>query len=341
MSVFSSGPLTRFYFQTQATFNVVPNSTGTWTNTGAKLCPQTKADISRIVELIASDFMTGTGSMLQGIPGRARATGSFSNVLAPSGVAGTAPNLDPLLTNIFGVSTNVAATSQTYTFSDGVCTGLIAAIFDESNSGSTHRFLYGGAMGSATLNYGGNGYVAIDSDGQFVYDLESDNFANEDTTGKGGLTTYPAEPGTPTFVGQSIPAFLSSAASIGGNSTVEFVSAQLAINTGRVLRYDGGKYGTAIVQGRRSAILKSLKMANSNSANLTLLKNLAASKTAVNVSLIQGGTPGYTITTTLKNVQFGDAKISVNGANVDVDFGDSPAHATALANIDDCTIALT
>jgi hypothetical protein len=343
MSVNSSSPLRRLWFQPQTTFNVIPNSSGTWTNTGAKFIPFTKADIRRVIAMIAADYKTGTGSMLSGIPGRASASGSFSLPFMPSGAAGTVPQSDALLANIFGqAATVVASTSVTYNQADGPVSGLIAALFNESNAGSSMQFAYGGAVGSFTLNIGGGGDLGIDADIQFVYDLESDNFANEDTAGKAGLTTYPAEPGSPTLTGNIIPSFLSTGQiSIGGNSLVEFVSAQINGNTGRVLRYDGGKYATAIVQGRRGISLRSLKMADTNSANLTTLKNLAASKSAVDVVIVQGGTAGYTVTHTLKSVQFGDSSFSENGAALDVDFGDSMAHASALANVNDYVLALT
>jgi hypothetical protein len=55
----------------------------------------------------------------------------------------------------------------------------------------------------------------------------------------------------------------------------------------------------------------------------------------------QGTAAGYIITHTLESVQFGNARFTETGSGVDVDFDDSPAHASALANIDEYKIALT
>jgi hypothetical protein len=341
MSVFSSSPLRRLWLAPQTTFNAVPNSTGTWTDTGATMNPYTNANIQRMVGLIDADYKTGKASKLAGIAGRASAKGSFLIPLVLSGAAGTAPMAGLLLKNAFGVETVSEDTSVTYSQSDAAVAAFIAALYNESDSGCTDQFAYGGVVTDFTLNLGGDGYLSIDANVDFVYDLESDNFANEDTAGKAGLTTFPAEPSSPAFTGNIVPSFLSSSITIGGNALPEFVSAQIKVTTGRVLRYDGGKYATAIVQGRRMAVLQSIKLADSNSSALTAVKNLAASKTASDVIAALGGAAGYTATLTAKSVQLGNASFVENGAGLDIQFEDSPAHASAVGNTDEITLALT
>jgi hypothetical protein len=341
-TIFSSAVLRRLGFSPQTLLATIPNSTGTWTNTGFKFCPHTKADLRRIVAPIQADYKTGTGSMLAGIPGRKSASGSVSCPFIPSGAAGTKPDLDLLLQNIFGVgATVVSSTSVTYNQADGASIPFCAAIFNESGGG-TSQFGYGGTVGNFTLNVGGDGYMAIDADFALLWLLETDNYANEDAAGKGGVTVaFPADPGSPAIAGAIVPSFVSTSISIGGNSLVELVSAQVSGDTGRRIRMDGGVYGTAVVQGRRGVSLKSLKFADSAGANLATLKNLAASKAATDVVIVQGAGAGLIVTTTLKSVQFDNFSYSENGAGLDVDFSDSPAHASAVGSVNDIKIALT
>jgi hypothetical protein len=98
---------------------------------------------------------------------------------------------------------------------------------------------------------------------------------------------------------------------------------------------------TSVSQGRRKVTLSSLKFQDSDGAGLQAVKNAIRSKAAMNVVITQGNVAGYILTHTLDQVQFTDATLSEDGDNISVDFGDAPAHATALANTNEYTLALT
>lgn len=338
----SSAVQKRLIIAPQTTFNVVPNSSGVWTTTGAKILPYSKADIQRIIGAIDNDSKTGTATAQPDITGRVRATGAFTLEMALSGTAGTASNLGLLLKNMMGIETLNAGTSAVYTLADGAVAAIIMALFNEVDAASTVQFAYGGIVTDATINLGGDGYLAITPNMQFVYSLESDNWANEDTAGKAGLTTTPAEPGSLSLIGGIVAPYLSSLISIGGNTPVEFVSGQLSIMTGRNHRYDGGKYSTGIVQGKKRDIsVKSLKMADSNGAALAANKNAAASRAAQDITIIQGGTAGYTATHALKGCQLGNYQFSDSDTGVDITFDAAKARGSAILAKDEYTITLT
>lgn len=344
MSTFGSSPLQRVFVMPQTALRTLPNATGTPTLTTAKLIPHRKVTLTPFNELITADYKTGTGSMLAGQLGRkGPATWSLDAPFRPSGTAGTAPDLDGLLSGAFGATaTLVAATSATYNFTD-THVPFSVMVFDRSVSTATQMWALGCIPTDITLNIGGGGYFAIQANGKCVYVMTNDNFANEDVIPKAGWTTAPTEPTAPTIAGNNILPF-SGTLTIGGTSTAEFRSASLSIATGKDLRADGylDPYPDAIVQGRRMISLKSLKCANSDSAALIALKNAAFNKTALDVVIaLTGSGAGYTVTTTLKQVQFGNAVINENGAAFDVDFGDSPAHASAVGVTNDLIIALT
>lgn len=345
MSIFSSSPLYRLYLQSQpGGLNVIPNTSGVWNSATAKLFPFTKIELKAMVDAIQADYKTGNGSMLSYINGRSHSQFSLEAPLMPSGAAGTVPNGDPLLTNIFGgAPTVVASTSVTYNLADGASVPMVAALFNEAGGSITQQFGYGLVTSNFTLNVGGDGYLAITADGTAYWVLDSENWANETTASKGGLTSTPTtEPSSPALTGNMIPSFVASAITIGGNTLVELVSAQISGSLQRTMRLDGGnQFGTAIVQGRRSIGLKSLKFQDSDSSNLRAIKNLAKSKTPADVVIVQGSSAGYTLTHTMRNVQFDSCTYSESGGAVDVNFSDNPAHSTALANTDEYKIVLT
>lgn len=342
--ILSGAPLRRLYAQLNPTFGTVVNTSGTWADTTSKLVPHNSINIKRIIDLIEAEYKTGTGSMLTGTPGRVSASFSGEVPLMPSGAAGTAPNCNPILANIFnGTATLVSSTSATYNFVDGVSNPLTLAHFNEASSSHQQQFLHSGIIETFTINLGGGGYVTLSFDGKGLACLEKDYFSSEETTAKGGLTTFPAEPSSPALAGNQLGAFTASV-TFGGTATAEFVSAQLKGNTGRSIRFDGvGRYATGVVQGRRGVALGSLKFADSDGAGLAAVKNAAATKTAMDVIIVQGSTAGYIMTHTLKSVQFGGDgfSISENGAGVDVDFGDGKAHASSLSGVNDYVLALT
>jgi hypothetical protein len=178
--------------------------------------------------------------------------------------------------------------------------------------------------------------------GKCVYVMMSDNFANEDAIAKAGYTAVPTVPVSPTLTGNIVTPF-SGTTSFGGSAVAEFRSASVSITTAKDLRADGftDGYPDAIVQGRRKISLTSLKCADSDGAALSTVKAAAFNKTVMNLTIVQGATAGYIATHTFKNVQFGNAVINETGNAFDVDFGDSPAHASALANTDEYVLAFT
>jgi hypothetical protein len=178
--------------------------------------------------------------------------------------------------------------------------------------------------------------------GKCVYVVISDNFANEDSIAKAGYTAVPTAPAGPPLVGNLVLPF-GGTTSFGGSAVAEFRSASISISSAKDLRADGftDAYPDAIVQGRRRVSLTSLKCADSDGAALSTVKQAAFSKTAMNITIVQGATAGYIATHTIKGVQFGNAVINESGNAFDVDFGDSPGHASALANTDEYVLSFT
>ena len=96
MALYSGSPLQRLYAQAQASLAAIPNSTGTWTDTGAKLIPHTRAELRRIVELIFTADALDPRAELTGEPGgepQWLAAGGLAQVAMRPPIAGYLPSL--------------------------------------------------------------------------------------------------------------------------------------------------------------------------------------------------------------------------------------------------------
>lgn len=341
MPNYSSSPLERVFVGPQTVFRTIPNGSGTWTQTGVKLIPHNRVQFTPGNELVPAGFKTGTTGSMAGHLGRKGPGGwTLEAPIRPSGAAGTAPDMDMLLAGAFGaIGTVVAATSVTYNWTDAAYFFLLAA-FNRTASTNTQRWAWGSIVTELSLNLGSGDLIASFS-GKNGYVMLSDNFANEDSVAKAGLTVALTEPTSPSIVGANVLAYGGSV-TFGGSAVAEFQSANIVISTGRDLAsvYQD-QYPLAPVLGRHQIMLRSLRCLDSDGAALTTVKNAALNKTAMDVVVPVGTTAGYIITHTLKQVQFGNATITENGAEFDVEFGDSPAHVSGIGNLDDYKMVLT
>jgi hypothetical protein len=118
----------------------------------------------------------------------------------------------------------------------------------------------------------------------------------------------------------------------------------IVISTGLDFAEDGfaDGYPFAITGGRRQASSSTLRFADNDGTALNNLKVKAGTKAPINISLqLNTGVAGSTVTINFKNVQLGSQSLVENGNLFDIQFGDSLAHATSAAVVDDCNIAFT
>src|SRR5262245_7767535 len=102
MSNYALSRLERLYLQVETTYGQIPNSTGTATVAGSNACRHIRATMDNDVALIERPDKTGTRTMQVGVAGRKFAQWSAEMSIAPNGLAGTAPDMDPLMQMIFG-----------------------------------------------------------------------------------------------------------------------------------------------------------------------------------------------------------------------------------------------
>lgn len=340
---FTSPFVERLVVAPQTAFNLVPNTTGVWTNTGAKLLragggTKIKADPT----LIISPVKTGTRSMQPGIAGRkSNNTWSLPNIpIIPSGTGGTPPDMDLVFQSIFGQ----APSGSTYALNDTAIVTFILARFQHLATSLSQQF----AIGCITTDFSisiNTDIFTLSANGQCYWVLDSENFANEDTAGKGGLTAFPLELVAPTTLGVLQQGFLGTA-TFDSNSvdstTFPLIAAGIKGRTGNDYSHDvyGTSYGALPSGGRRSMTMNAT-FQDCDSSSLNNLKVKAKAKTPMNVTFVVGSGSGTTTTITMKGIQLAVPEYSDEASRVVTVFGDSQLSASTANAVDELGIVFS
>lgn len=342
MAVLASPRYRRVFAQLQTgSLRQVNNSSGTWTSTGAKFIrvPANAIDFTANVPITPVPWLTGTRSMQPGIRGRKNGSVSLRNVpLIPSGAAGTAPDIDPILQNTFGAApTIVASTSVAYNFADAGFLPLTLLDFMHSQTTLTSRLAWGCFCSGFEITLNGDVLTCSFS---FVagYVLDSTTFSAEDTTGKAALTAWPTEPSSPTYNGSIIPGFGAVATLDSNSMETQIRSLTIRGTTGVQLVGDilADGYPAISVGGARTMGI-SLGVVDDDSTSLNNLKQKAKANTAptINASITVGTTAGSKVKFDINAMQLISPAMADEENLVMANFPESAAHATGIGNTDD------
>lgn len=328
---------------------VVPNSGGTWTNTTAVKLRYDTLGITPENQLMTPTYKTGTRSPLLGVRGRQGASWTLSKDLIPSGALGWVPDDDPILQAVFGApATAVASTSVTYNLGETIYF-LFFSRYNKTPgmTNPTNAYLLGSVPQSCKFTGGGN-FLKYDISGGAVGTGTSLNFGSysgADSVLKGGLTSYPAEPGTVVQAGNVIPGFGQGAGfSYGGSSIAEVRGTiEISMELGIDVIADGvsDPYNIAFIPGLRQISLSKITCLDTDGTVLNSLKTAAFTKAPATVSIQFGQTAGSIFTFNLNNVQPGAMAWEESGAALNVAFNNSMAHATSTSVTDDMTLVQT
>jgi hypothetical protein len=279
--------------------------------------------------------------MQPGISGRKSASWELTKLpVIPSGSAGTKPDADALYAGAFNqAATVVGATSVTYSFSDLGVQPFTLASFFHAQSTLTKRLIYGCCVTDVEWQLNGN---VLDQTfkGTGVYRVDSDNFGSETSDVLGGLGSFPAEPSSPSTVGTIIPGFGGIATIDGTDMGLQLRSCTILLKTGN--RLMGDLFGSALphiqVGGQREVSI-SLGFVDNDSTALVAIKNLAKQYGTTDMTITVGTVGGLKVKWTIKSVQLVVPDMADQADFVETSFGSSMAHASAIANVDDVTLA--
>jgi hypothetical protein len=355
MSVFSSSRDRTLYAQVMTDARTVLNSAGTWTSTGVQKVRFNTFTLAAGNPTNSPTYKTGKRSRLLGLRGRQNGTATLQKPFIPSGAAGTRPDDDPILTAIFGATgTVVASTSVTYNLTDTL-NFLLMPTYNKTPGASspTNSYLLGGIPQSVKFTGGGN-FLDMEVQLSGVGVGDSVNFSSYSGTGdavllgKGtgatALSTFPAEP-SPTTNGNVISGFGSGAGfSIGGSALAEVRgTAEITMNLGVEPIADAlnDQYVIGFVGGERDISIANITCVDSDGSVLNSLKVASFSKAAQTIVFVFGNVAGSIVTITLANVQVGGITWQEDGAKLNIQFGQSDAHATSSTVTDEMILAIT
>lgn len=243
--------------------------------------------------------------------GRFSGTASIATPLFSSSGAGVEPDYGPVLESAFGKATIAVGASVTY---GPALTGTIAKYMDETapvtcelwgmNAALRGVCAYGALVNRLKLS-GGQDSAELTADFITYYTLAQDRFANAETGEKGGLTTWPAEPGTQTYTGSEMTGFTTLL-------TIDGVAYNprnwgVDINFNRAYRMDrcaidGSEYYPSEPYEMMPEVTFTASLWSTDAAAMTTLLGKIANRVTVDASVVVGSLAGGIYTIPLNNL---------------------------------------
>lgn len=323
----------RIYPIVESTFGVIP------TFTGANNCKFKKVKLKPIVARLTRTDKTGVRSEPLGVGGRRSATWSVDMSLAPNGTPGVAPDCDPILQAIFGQApTIVSSTSVTYNLSDAIKSFSLPSY--RTPSTMMQRIAAGCVVTDATFNFGQD-VADWQANGKAYWVVDSKNFATLDTPGKCGLASWPDEPSTPVTNGPMIAGF-TGVATFDTNVLANILTASVKIASANDIPLNTfGTYYGDLPEGDVRVVSLTFVLKDKDESATSNLYQKAITKAPITVILQSGTAAGSIATLTLKGIQLDVPDLDDNQRAWTANFGESTAHPSTPAALDEVTLAFT
>ncbi len=302
--------------------------------------PESAVAMDPVMPITPVNWLTGTRSDQPGIGGRKQATWELRNIpCIPSGTPGTHPDIDVFLQNIFGQASTGGVSNNVYSFLDSGLLPFTLFDFPHNIPTLTNRLIWGCFVTEFNIVLNGN-ILTMDLRGGGGYLLDSDNFSSEPTAAKGGLGSYPSEPGSASFNGAIIPGF-GATCSIDSQSGLEqkIVSMNIQGTTGFELIGDvlADAYPIYAVGGTRR-MSATVGFVDDDSTTLQDIKQKAKQQATVPFTVTVGTVAGSKLKIDGNNLQMIPPRFQDQGNRVITDFGQGLFHGSAVGNTDDITM---
>ena len=291
-------PTFKSFSRNERVFSHLETTFGTAaTVTGADANRVIKCALGNDVNLLIRRDKTGTRTGVLGARGRVSSKWSFEASLVGSGTPGTAPPHDVFYQLIFGK----APTGAAYTLDDAI---LSASIYSYRQPSTVEQRV---AIGAIAQNFEftlGQDVATFRLDGECMNTLTSATFAGADTVGKGGIVSFPAEPGSPVYVDGGLIAGFTGAITIDGGTVVNIRQATIKGNTGNALPHDiFNRFYGGDPEGDERQFTFSFNAYDDDEASLIALKAAADQKTPINATVQVGTVAGSICTFVVTGIQ--------------------------------------
>ncbi len=331
-SIFSR--LERIYLAVDSTFGTVP----TFGNSNA--CRHVKISLDNEIATLVRRDKTGARTATVGIRGRSFVKWSYEGSLAPSGTNGVIPDFDPILQSIFNTASISAGGGLQYgPFVDTPNTTFSMARYRQPST-VNQMIGFGMVTDEAIFNVGAD-IAEFSANGTGKFGIESDYFSLATADEKGGLGSFPSEPGTPVTHGGIIAGFTGSFL-LGGSGVARIRTAQIKVKTGNVMIRDTfGKFTPDDTMGDVRMVTLSADMYEDDSAGQQAIRQAAITKTPLDASITLGTVSGSTVNFFLKNVQLGTYTTDDSALRFALKIPESRAFGTSITSKDEILITIT
>lgn len=321
----------RFYLVKESTYGTVPSISG------SNSCRFTRFTLNPVQDLFDRNDKTGTRSASPTpIRGRRHATWEVVMDLAGSGVAGQVPDSDPLWVCTFGQAATGSGSTKTYALTDDILS-LSMASYKYNPDTLNSRLALGAIVSNMRIAFGGNINILTVS-GEALWSLDKDFFSSADLNQKGGLGSFPAEPGSQTYNGAPMVGFTGQI-QIAGDTVAEIQDGTLNIGTANELvKNTFGEFEatTSPIGGRRSVGLD-FRLFDADTTAVQDIRNASLNQTPVVVSLQLGTIAGNILTLTLPNVYLSQANYGENDLRFDMTFSGNRCLPSGVTSLDEVT----
>ena len=172
--------------------------------------------------------------------------------------------------------------------------------------------------------------------GSNLWVADSKNFSTLDATGKGGLTAFPAEPGSPVYAGTPVNG-LAGSATIDGHTDLMVRTCDITLTPAIEIPNDrlfNGQYGSAPERDILSVTIN-LGLFDQDIANMDSLYTKAMAGTPVDIVFVAGSVAGSMVEFGLNDVQLALPEHDDGSRKWGVNLNGSRAYATTTTSLDE------
>ncbi len=332
----SQSILERVYGQLETDFGIIPNATGVATLSGADYMRHTRCTINAQQDRIDSSDKTGTISATIGAPGARGGNWALDWEVRPSGVAGTAPDFDSVLQATFGQApTVVASTSVTYNLSS-VIKSLSLFRFRQPST-MLQQCSLGSVVQELAIAFEQQANIRFNANGTSLWVADTKNWSTLDTTAKGGLTNFPAEPGSPAYSGTPVNS-LAGSGTIDGSTSFQIRNLAVRIQPGIVVPRDrlfAGQYGSS-PERDILGVYCDLSVFDEDTVAMNALYTKALAGTPINLVFVGGSVAGSRVEIGLRNCLLPFPGLSDDARKWASNLQNIRAYPTTLSSLDEC-----
>lgn len=280
-------------------------------------------------------------SQTAGNLGRRNSSWSVGMSMAASGSAGVVPDCDLLLKAAFGKAVAITASTKcTYALDDNTYSLSLFSYF-LPDAAAYYRCAFGSVVNEMTAEFGGD-YGLLNFSGPSFWVTDPGQLADGATPAdaKGGLSSFPTRPSSPTYSGEGATGYEGSIV-IDSVTYGDIVGGRIVLtNNVSLPNTFNNSFPGCPQRGTRTVTIQNLQMLLTQSSDLTALLGKCAAGTLVPVVITVGSGTGKRWKFTMANVGMPVPRTDDSGERVILDFSGATAYPTSGTSKDELVLEI-